>query len=154
MWLRLSFFVPLITLLLRNLLLLTLKKESYLYLTSSIPPTGFPANVAYQELNVPLSRVLPEHRCFLPNVWYSSSCQHDHLRLVALVSTAHIEEGDELFSTYYTLILWSSYFVAPLPLRKLTEATRLISRCFLWSDNSRFWENGFILHAVGIRVKK
>ncbi|KDR10407.1 SET domain-containing protein 9-like isoform X2 [Zootermopsis nevadensis] len=66
---------------------------------------GFPANVAYQELNVPLSRVLPEHRCFLPNVWYSSSCQHDHLRLVALVSTAHIEEGDELFSTYYTLIL-------------------------------------------------
>jgi hypothetical protein len=65
---------------------------------------GFPANVAYQELDIPLSCVLPQLRCFLPNIWFSGSSEHDYLRLVALVSTTDIEEGDEVFSTYYTVI--------------------------------------------------
>jgi len=72
----------------------------------SIFSTGFPANVTYQELDIPLSCILPQLRCFLPNVWYSGSSEHDHLRLVALVSTTDIEEGDEVFSTYYTVIHW------------------------------------------------
>lgn len=65
---------------------------------------GFPANVAYQEITISLSCILPEQRCFLPNVWYSSSSHCDHLRLVALVSIENIEQGDEVLSTYYTVI--------------------------------------------------
>ncbi|PNF32624.1 SET domain-containing protein 9 [Cryptotermes secundus] len=65
---------------------------------------GFPANVAYQEITVPLSCIPPEQRCFLPNVWYSSGSHCDHLRLVALVSIENIEQGDEVLSAYYTVI--------------------------------------------------
>lgn len=64
----------------------------------------FPANVIYHEINVPLE-ILPAHqRCFLPNIWYRSSYKHDYLRLVALVSTTKIQQGEEVFSTYYTLV--------------------------------------------------
>ncbi|XP_069678242.1 SET domain-containing protein 9-like isoform X3 [Periplaneta americana] len=64
---------------------------------------GFPANVAYQELDVPLACIRPELRCFLPNIWYSNS-QYEHLRLIALVSTTNIEQGEEIFSNYYTVV--------------------------------------------------
>ena len=94
----------------------------------SICSTGFPANVTYQELDIPLSCILPQLRCFLPNVWYSGSSEHDHLRLVALVSTTDIEEGDEVFSTYYTVIHWS-FLIIPYPLGSLTEAVRPWTRC-------------------------
>ena len=83
--------------------------------------TGFPANVTYQELDVPLSCVRPEHRCFLPNIWYSGSSQHDHLRLVALVSTTDIEQGDEVFSTYYTVIHWLFLLAHSLLAHQLRE---------------------------------
>lgn len=89
----------------------------------SIFSTGFPANVTYQELDIPLSCILPQLRCFLPNIWYSGSSEHDHLRLVALVSTTDIDEGDEVFSTYYTVIHWS-FLIIPYPVGSLTEAMR------------------------------
>jgi hypothetical protein len=97
----------------------------------SICSTGFPANVTYQELDVPLSRLPPQLRCFLPNVWYSGSSEHDHLRLVALVSTTDIEEGDEVFSTYYTVIHWS-FLIIPFPVGSLTEAVKLEWVVCLW----------------------
>jgi hypothetical protein len=97
----------------------------------SICSTGFPANVTYQELDVPLSHLPPQLRCFLPNVWYSGSSEHDHLRLVALVSTTDIEEGDEVFSTYYTVIRWS-FLIIPFPFGSLTEAVKLEQIVCLW----------------------
>lgn len=100
----------------------------YYFWQVSISSTGFPANVTYQELDIPLSRILPQLRCFLPNVWYSGSSEHDHLRLVALVSTTDIEEGDEVFSTYYTVIHWS-FLIIPYPVVSLTEAVRPWTSC-------------------------
>jgi hypothetical protein len=132
--------------------LLTSKKVSCLFLRSSIFSTGFPANVAYRELSVSLSRIPPEQRCFLPNTWYSSSWQHDYLRLVALMSTTDIEEGDELFSAYYTLVLWSC-FIGPLPVVNLTGPVRSFckaSHCQIWL---RF-RAGFLLCVNDMYVKR
>jgi hypothetical protein len=152
-YLRRNYWREMITLLLRNLLLFTSKKVSLVCLTNSIFPAGFPANVAYQELNVPLSCILPEHRCFLPNIWYSSSSQHDHLRLVALVSTTNIEEGSELFSTYYTLVVWSC-FMGPFWLSKLIEAVRYISQGFSWCSLAGAERLVLCLHVIDIWVKR
>ncbi|PSN45257.1 SET domain-containing protein 9 [Blattella germanica] len=65
---------------------------------------GFAANVAYQELDVPLSLLPSNLRCFLPNIWYRSSHENNFLRLVTLVSTTKIQQGQEVFSTYYTVV--------------------------------------------------
>ncbi|XP_076462208.1 SET domain-containing protein 9-like [Babylonia areolata] len=67
-----------------------------------------PANVAYQEFDVPAD--FPLHlRQYLPNTFYSSSLDrlspHERLtRLVVLVSTRDIECGEELFSSYFTVV--------------------------------------------------
>jgi hypothetical protein len=102
----------------------------------SICSTGFPANVTYQELDIPLSRILPQLRCFLPNVWYSGSSEHDHLRLVALVSTTDIEEGDEVFSTYYTVIHWL-FLMIPFSVGSLTEGVRPWTSCLSLASHCR-----------------
>lgn len=62
------------------------------------------ANVAYQEFDVPLD--FPFHlRKFIPNIFYSSSeDEHKHTRVVVLVSLRHITEGEELFSSYFTVV--------------------------------------------------
>ncbi|XP_069127293.1 SET domain-containing protein 9-like isoform X2 [Argopecten irradians] len=68
----------------------------------------FPANVAYQEFDIPLE--FPFHlRKYIPNINYSSSIQ-DGLteqrltRVVVLVSLRRIEQGEELFSSYFTVV--------------------------------------------------
>ncbi|XP_021373415.1 SET domain-containing protein 9-like isoform X2 [Mizuhopecten yessoensis] len=68
----------------------------------------FPANVAYQEFDIPLQ--FPFHlRKYIPNINYSSSIQeisgqHRQTRVVVLVSLRTIEEGEELFSSYFTVV--------------------------------------------------
>ncbi|XP_052274776.1 SET domain-containing protein 9-like isoform X2 [Dreissena polymorpha] len=70
-----------------------------------------PANVAYQEFDVPLS--FPAHlRKYLPNTQaglHIEGVNRDSeiprlLRLVVLVSLREIVKGEELFSTYYTIV--------------------------------------------------
>lgn len=61
----------------------------------------FPANVAYQELDI--YDFPPELDYLLPNVWYSGS-RGRHLRTVALVATRTIMSGDEILSNYVTLV--------------------------------------------------
>jgi len=66
-----------------------------------------PANVTYQEVDIPAC--FPPHlRRFLPNVFYSpnltSHDSHRLVRTVALVSLRDIEEGEELFSNYFTVV--------------------------------------------------
>lgn len=60
-----------------------------------------PANVAYQEFDV--INFPPELDYLLPNIWYSGS-RGRQLRTVALVATKRIEQGDEIFSNYVTLV--------------------------------------------------
>ncbi|CAL1526916.1 unnamed protein product [Lymnaea stagnalis] len=70
----------------------------------------YPANVAYQELDIPDS--FPAHlRQYLPNNFYSPSLnvsegmqRYKLLRVVALVSVKEIKSGEELFSSYFTLV--------------------------------------------------
>ena len=66
-----------------------------------------PANVAYQELDVPLCDLPLNHLRFIPNVWYGAgNISHDNafIRTVALVSVQQIQEGEELFSSYFTVV--------------------------------------------------
>lgn len=62
-----------------------------------------PANVCYQEFDFPVDfdRAL---RKYIPNVYYESKNFHRGMRTVVLVSTRDISEGEELFSSYYTVI--------------------------------------------------
>lgn len=66
-----------------------------------------PANVAYQELDIPFQSIAPKLWKNLPNVWYSSgniACENAFLRTVALVSVREINEGEEVFSSYFTMV--------------------------------------------------
>ncbi|XP_060085657.1 SET domain-containing protein 9-like isoform X2 [Ylistrum balloti] len=68
----------------------------------------FPANVAYQEFDIPME--FPFHlRKYIPNINYTSSIQdslghHRLTRVVVLVSLRKIEQGEELFSSYFTVV--------------------------------------------------
>ncbi|XP_071850141.1 uncharacterized protein [Apostichopus japonicus] len=64
----------------------------------------YPANVAYQELNI--DHNFPLHlRKYLPNVFYCAGQLHQRpLRTVVLVSLRDIQPGEELLSSYFTLI--------------------------------------------------
>lgn len=68
--------------------------------------TDFPCNVAYQECDLPLDKFPIELRCYLPNIYYSTSENHqrNYLRIVVLVAVKDIEVDTELFSTYYTVV--------------------------------------------------
>ncbi|XP_022097136.1 SET domain-containing protein 9-like isoform X2 [Acanthaster planci] len=67
------------------------------------------ANVAYQEFDVPESFPFQLLR-FIPNVFYSSTYQQDVssgprlMRTVVLVSLRDIHCGEELFSSYFTIV--------------------------------------------------
>lgn len=68
-----------------------------------------PANVAYQEVDIPLQSVAPKLWKYLPNVWYSSgniAGENSFLRIIALVSVCKICEGDEVLSSYFTVVNW------------------------------------------------
>ena len=66
----------------------------------------FPCNVIYQECDLPLDIFPVEYRCYLPNIYYSTSeyNQANFLRIVALVAIQDIETDTELLSTYYTVV--------------------------------------------------
>ncbi|XP_071117971.1 SET domain-containing protein 9-like [Haliotis cracherodii] len=69
--------------------------------------TKFPANVAYQEFDIP-SDFPFRLRKYIPNVHFSASIDSTTLnrlmRVVVLVSTRDIQCGEELFSTYFTVV--------------------------------------------------
>ncbi|XP_013379890.1 SET domain-containing protein 9 [Lingula anatina] len=68
----------------------------------------YPANVAYQEFEITNS--FPHSlRKYLPNVHYSPYSMESHmsernLRVVALISLREIQKGEELFSSYFTVV--------------------------------------------------
>ncbi|XP_078658267.1 SET domain-containing protein 9-like [Branchiostoma floridae x Branchiostoma belcheri] len=70
---------------------------------------GHPANVAYQEYNIQVDFPF-SLRKYLPNIHYSPNLQtsgdasYRSLRVVVLVSLRGIEAGEELFSSYFTLV--------------------------------------------------
>ncbi|XP_070267828.1 SET domain-containing protein 9 isoform X3 [Myotis yumanensis] len=61
-----------------------------------------PANVCYQEFDVPASFPV-ELRQYLPNNTYSCAQQRP-LRCVVLVALRDVGQGEELFSNYYTVV--------------------------------------------------
>ena len=66
-----------------------------------------PANVAYQEVDIPFKSIAPKLWKNLPNIWYSSGNivnENAFLRAVALVSVREINEGEEVFSSYFTVV--------------------------------------------------
>ncbi|XP_064632865.1 SET domain-containing protein 9-like [Lineus longissimus] len=68
--------------------------------------SGRPANVAYQEFDVPHDFPFGLRK-YIPNIYYNPSTPdkpHRTTRTVLLVSLRDIEEGEELFSTYYTVV--------------------------------------------------
>lgn len=70
-------------------------------------PKTVPANVAYQEFDIPFKSISPALWKNLPNVWYNSgniANENSFLRSVALVSLREIEKGEEVFSSYFTVI--------------------------------------------------
>lgn len=65
----------------------------------------YPANVAYQEVDI--TEEFPFRlRCYLPNTRYGSSLDGNasKTRSVILVSLRDINEGEELLSSYFTLV--------------------------------------------------
>lgn len=60
------------------------------------------ANVCYQEFDVPAAFPI-ELKQYLPNIAYSYDKQSP-LRCVILVALRDIEQGEELFSNYYTIV--------------------------------------------------
>jgi len=69
---------------------------------------SYPANVAYQEINLPHD--FPAHlQQYLPNNHYTASCNvpagiKRSLRVVVLVSLRDIDKGEELLSSYFTIV--------------------------------------------------
>lgn len=65
-----------------------------------------PANVAYQEIDLPLTSFPLRLRKFLPNVNFASVSEDGErdLKLVALVARRRIYAGEELLSSYFTIV--------------------------------------------------
>ena len=66
-----------------------------------------PANVAYQELDIPLKSFPLNLLRFIPNAWYGAGniCHKNAcIRTVALISVREISEGEEIFSSYFTVV--------------------------------------------------
>ena len=64
----------------------------------------FPANVAYHEFNVSNKNFDFKLRPFLPNVNYSGNDEMLSTKIVPLIATRNIDSGQELFSTYFTVL--------------------------------------------------
>lgn len=66
----------------------------------------FAANVSYQEVNIPSSFPLPYLK-YIPNVNYNFRTYKSeiiHVRIVVLVALRDIDQGEELFSSYFTVV--------------------------------------------------
>ena len=66
----------------------------------------FPANVTYQELDIPSSFPL-QYLKYIPNVNYSFKTYKSevfHVRIVILIALRDIMQGEELFSSYFTIV--------------------------------------------------
>jgi len=63
----------------------------------------YSANVHYQELDIPNTFPLLLRK-FLPNIKYESSGIDNELKIVYLQAIRDISKGEELFSTYFTLV--------------------------------------------------
>ena len=69
---------------------------------------GRPANVAYHEMTIPAD--FPIHlRKYIPNISYRTvfldeAGNFPPLKIVGLVATRLIQEGDELYSTYISVV--------------------------------------------------
>ena len=66
----------------------------------------FPANVTYQELDIPSNFPLVYMK-YLPNANYGHKYFKDdvlHVRTVLLIAVRDIFEGEELFSSYFTVV--------------------------------------------------
>lgn len=67
--------------------------------------TGFPANVCYQELNLSIAAFPLNLRKFIPNIHFSGGEEdRGDLRLVVLMALRDIDQGEELFSNYFTFV--------------------------------------------------
>ena len=66
-------------------------------------PSEKAANVSYHEINLDLEAFDPTQRIFLPNVHYKSANQR-FLRLVPLVAVRDIKAGEELYSSYFSIV--------------------------------------------------
>lgn len=63
------------------------------------------ANVEYVEMDISVRQLLPKQRRLLPYVNYSSvDCYHDSVRVVGLVATRQVTQGEELLSNYFTIV--------------------------------------------------
>ena len=63
------------------------------------------ANVAYHELNLDLGEMDHRLRLFLPNIRYESlGVNSGTLRLAPLIATRDVEAGEELFSSYFSMV--------------------------------------------------
>ena len=66
-------------------------------------PNEKAVNVNYHELNLDLEAFDPNLRVFLPNVHFKSTNQR-YLRIVPLVAIRDIEAGEELYSSYFSIV--------------------------------------------------
>ena len=67
---------------------------------------AFPANVVYHELDIPSSFPLKLLK-YIPNASYSFrgyASEINHVRTVTLAALRDIEQGEELFSSYFTVV--------------------------------------------------
>lgn len=71
------------------------------YINYSNQPEG--ANVSYLECDIRKSDLAPEQLALLPFVQYSLDHSDTYARITGLVSLRKIEEGEELFSSYFAV---------------------------------------------------
>ena len=64
----------------------------------------FDANVAYHELNIFVENFDLSLRPFLPNVNYGGNNGNMSTRIIPLIATKDISQGQELFSTYFSIV--------------------------------------------------
>jgi hypothetical protein len=65
---------------------------------------AFPANVVYHELSASNANFDRRLRLFLPNVNYGGQDDGLSVRVVPLIATKDLSEGQELFSTYFSVV--------------------------------------------------
>ena len=66
-------------------------------------PSEQAVNVSYHELSLDMEDFDPNLRLFLPNAHFSSVNQR-YLRLVPLVALRDIEVGEEIYSSYFSVV--------------------------------------------------
>ena len=64
----------------------------------------FTSNVAYHEIDITVDNFNVRLRPFFPNVNYGGNSDDLNVRIIPLIATKDIEQGEELFSTYFTIM--------------------------------------------------